>query len=126
MAPQIPVISGLLEPLARPEADFQARVREVTKVELPPGPVSNAVRLARSIEAVAPAIPRPGGSPELRPEEFLKAPIEAFRRIEEILPPGMPRLTEMAPGAEKTKIKEAEKTPETERPTVGGVRLKLA
>jgi len=86
--------------------------------------MSTAYKFAKSIEAAPPVAPPRGGG-QLRPEEILKAPGEAFKRIEEVLPPGVPRLSELAPKSE-VETKEAEKPPKREMPTVEGVRLKLA
>jgi len=61
--PAVPKVSQFLEPLTRPEAEFEARVEEATKVTPPPGPMSTLSRVAESVErAGPPAPPTAGGS----------------------------------------------------------------
>jgi len=55
--------------------------------------------IATRIKATAPTPPmpgKPGGAGQIRPEELLAQPAEAFKRIEEVLPPGAPKLSELA------------------------------
>jgi len=86
MSPQeLPKISALTQLLAIPETHFESMVREIFRIELPPGPQSMLLKIQSSIEA--------GRAPELPALEF-KAP-----RIEEIAMklPKLPKLEEAAP-----------------------------
>jgi len=61
--PAVPKVSQFIEPLTRPEAEFETRVEEATKVTPPPGPMSTLSRVAESVErAGPPAPPTAGGS----------------------------------------------------------------
>jgi len=81
--------------------------------------------IATRIKATAPTPPmpgKPGGAGQIRPEELLAQPAEAFKRIEEVLPPGAPKISKVAevaprpPVGEKTveekKVEEAKEAAE--------------
>jgi len=55
--PEVPKVSQFLEPLTRPEAEFEARVEEATRMTPPPGPMSTLSRVAESVEAAKPPTP---------------------------------------------------------------------
>ena len=65
-------MSQFIEPLTKPENDIAARVREATKVQLPPGPASLALSLAKSVEGKGSAARGVPALPKL--EEILKLP----------------------------------------------------
>ena len=119
--PELPKVSGFIEQLAKPEVDVSARIKEATKLELPPGPMSMSLNVAKSVEAG-----KPGGSPEFK-----------LPRVEEVLPKlpklpvGLPELPKLlgqgkVETGDEVKPKEAATLPEIERPVVEGVRLKFA
>jgi len=63
--PEVPKVSQFLEPLTRPEAEFETRVEEATKVTPPPGPMSTLSRVAESVEAAKPPTPPVAGGSSL-------------------------------------------------------------
>jgi len=60
--PEVPKVSEFIEPLTRPEEEFEARVEEATRVTPPPGPMSTLSRVAESVERARPPAPPTGGS----------------------------------------------------------------
>lgn len=78
--PEMPKISGFIEPLTKPEVDIAAQIKGATKIELPLGPGSMVLNIAKSVEAGR----SQGGSPQFK-----------LPRLEEALPKlpaGMPKL----------------------------------
>ncbi|MBU1349304.1 hypothetical protein KJ781_04525 [Patescibacteria group bacterium] len=119
--PEMPKVSSFIEQLAKPEADVSAHIKEAIKLELPPGPMSMSLNVAKSVEAK-----KQGGSPEFK-----------LPRVEEVLPKlpklpvGLPELPKLlgqgkVETGDEVKPKEAGVPPRVEKPVIEGVKLKLA
>lgn len=99
-----PQVSGILTQFKAPETQFASMVKTVTKMELPPGPMSMGIRLTKSFEKgqapnLAP-LGQPFGGNFPQPQQLMKgSPLGAFPKITlpKIAPLNLPAVTPPSP-----------------------------